>query len=69
MITSIIILIIIYFIGYNFTKESFNKDPVLAYHRIIEAFKFSYAQRLHLGDPDFNDTLEMVRTMIVISLI
>ena len=32
-----------------------------AYHRIVEAFKFGYGQRMFLGDPDFNDTINEVR--------
>ena len=45
--------------GYDFTKEDFGS---LAYHRIVEAFKFAYGQRLHLGDPAFNESiLEEVR--------
>ena len=43
--------------GYNFGTDNFG---VLSYHRIIEAFKFAYAQRLHLGDPDFNSTIDEV---------
>ncbi|EDV20374.1 uncharacterized protein TRIADDRAFT_31903 [Trichoplax adhaerens] len=37
--------------GYNFTANV--SDTVLSYHRIIEAFKFAYAQRTKLGDPNF----------------
>lgn len=48
-------------IGYNFTEEDFSS---LGYHRIVEAFKFSYAQRMELGDPDYNETISEVSPLI-----
>ena len=56
----IIYIFIIIFIGYNFTCNDYNDERVLTYHRIVEAYKFAYGQRLDLGDPDFNDTINEV---------
>jgi gamma-glutamyltranspeptidase/glutathione hydrolase/leukotriene-C4 hydrolase len=44
--------------GYKFKSDDLN---ALGYHRIVEAFKFAYGQRLHLGDPlTVNKTLEFM---------
>ncbi|XP_048773749.2 glutathione hydrolase 1 proenzyme-like isoform X2 [Ostrea edulis] len=41
--------------GYNMTSQSLKtkESRLTAYHRMIEAFKFAYAQRSELGDPAF----------------
>jgi len=43
--------------GYKFTPSDLSdrKKETLTYHRIIEAFKFAYAQKTREGDPDFMD--------------
>jgi gamma-glutamyltranspeptidase/glutathione hydrolase/leukotriene-C4 hydrolase len=40
------------------TEES----RLTAYHRMIEAFKFAYAQRSILGDPAFDSNVTEVST-------
>ena len=48
-------------VGYNLTSSALkdDKSSVLTYHRIIEAFKFSYAWRSLLGDPYFNSDIKV----------
>ncbi len=43
------------FLGYNNTKSdlSTTSEAVKVYHRLVEAFKWSYARRALLGDPSF----------------
>ncbi|XP_060803252.1 glutathione hydrolase 1 proenzyme isoform X2 [Amyelois transitella] len=48
--------------GYQFNASSINttEDMILTYHRILEAFKFAYATRTKLGDPDFLDLSALI---------
>ena len=41
--------------GYNFTSENVKtvNSSILTFHRMIEAFKFAYARRTEIGDPDY----------------
>lgn len=41
--------------GYKFNAKSIDgiNNTVLTYHRMIEAYKYAYAKRTELGDPDF----------------
>lgn len=50
------------FTGFNMTEKSLKtrEARLTAYHRIIEAFKFAYAQRSKLGDPEFVSNVTQV---------
>ncbi|XP_066268911.1 glutathione hydrolase 1 proenzyme-like [Branchiostoma lanceolatum] len=51
--------------GYGLKPSSVEDDDsqILTYHRIVEAFKFAYAKRTELGDPNFVDVDELVTNM------
>lgn len=41
--------------GYNFTPENMSSinETILTYHRIVEAYKYTYGKRTEIGDPEF----------------
>ena len=53
--------IFFWLLGYNMTSDDIStmEKRVRTYHRMTEAFKFSYAKRTLLGDPDFVDNKEV----------
>ncbi|XP_055618642.1 glutathione hydrolase 1 proenzyme-like isoform X2 [Toxorhynchites rutilus septentrionalis] len=51
--------------NYNFKPQDLSSinTTVLTYHRIIEAFKYSYGKRTQIGDPMFTDIEDLVRDL------
>ncbi|ESO97578.1 hypothetical protein LOTGIDRAFT_208751 [Lottia gigantea] len=52
--------------GFNFTPEDLSSldKEIAMYHKIIETFKFVYADRLKLGDPLYTDLEELLDKMM-----
>lgn len=51
--------------GYNITADDISKEEktILLYHRIAETFKFAFAERTKLGDPNFVDVSDLVKKL------
>ena len=59
-------------LGYKFKPSDLStmEKSVLTYHRIVESFKFSYAYRPYLGDPDHQkNKTEFMMVILVIPLV
>ncbi|XP_055681546.1 glutathione hydrolase 1 proenzyme-like isoform X2 [Lutzomyia longipalpis] len=51
--------------GYHFTPENIatKNETIRTYHRIIEAFKWTYGKRTEIGDPDFVDITQLINDL------
>lgn len=51
--------------GYNITSDDISTEPktILLYHRMMESFKFAFAERSKLGDPNFMEIDDLVKKL------
>ncbi|XP_066589447.1 scoloptoxin SSD14-like isoform X2 [Prorops nasuta] len=49
--------------GYNFTSKDIEDftSTTKTYHKVVEAFKYAFALRSNLGDPDFTDMEDIMK--------
>uniref|UniRef100_A0A1B6C3P5 Gamma-glutamyltransferase n=1 Tax=Clastoptera arizonana TaxID=38151 RepID=A0A1B6C3P5_9HEMI len=51
--------------GYNMTQSDISnlKNTTKTIHRLVEAFKYAYARRTELGDPNFVNVTELIQNL------
>ena len=59
----VIFIILLHLKGIDFQEDDIGDGH---FHRIVEAFKFTYGQRYYIEDPDFNEGVKDVRIVIII---
>ena len=54
-------MLLFLFAGYHFSSRNFDNTYATTetIHKMIESFKFAYAQRAYLGDEDFVNVTEV----------
>ena len=53
--------------GFNFSVHDMKEHPILTYHRMIEAFNFVAAKETYLTDPDFDNQVNQVRCLLMLT--